>query len=117
MFVLKLFREDLDWGLLELDALRDRSEVDDSLFLTLTNFGLHGLHHLLPTVDHDYLKLCEPVFIETCREFNVDIGKVKSWDLAKGSYRQLVRTHTLANYRGGPDCPIPAVIQNSKKSE
>ena len=72
---------------------------------------------MMPTVDHDYLKLCEPAFIETCREFNVDIGKVKSWDLAKGSFQQLLRTSALANYRGGPHCSISTVTEKSETTE
>lgn len=96
-------RQELDWGLMELDAVRDRELIDDSLFLVLVSFGSHGLHHLLPTVDHAYLDLCLPAFLETCREFGVDSCKLSQWELVKGQYRQLVRTEPRVNYRGGPD--------------
>ncbi|XP_014212315.1 cytochrome b5-related protein-like isoform X2 [Copidosoma floridanum] len=94
-------RQDPDWGLMELDAVRDRYVIDDSTFLALTNFGLHGLHHLLPTVDHDYLELCQQAFRDTCREFGVDIKQFSSWELIKGQYQQLARNQIKANHRGG----------------
>ncbi|NP_001136324.1 cytochrome b5-related-like isoform X1 [Nasonia vitripennis] len=97
-------RKDPDWGLMQLDATRDRKVIDDSLFLVLTNFGSHGMHHLLPTVDHAYLELCVPAFIETCREFGVEIEKYSSWELIKGQFQQLMRIQPRKNYRGGPDC-------------
>ena len=92
-------RDDLDWGLMELDAVRDRKIIDDSTFLILTNFGLHGLHHLLPTVDHAHLELCLPAFQETCREFGIDTDKFSSWELVKGQYQQLARANPKLNYR------------------
>lgn len=96
-------RKDLDWGLMELDAVRDRKIIDDSLFLVLTNFGSHGLHHLLPTVDHANLELCLPAFHETCREFGIDSEKLSSFELVKGQYLQLLRANPRLNFRSGPD--------------
>ncbi|KAJ8680520.1 hypothetical protein QAD02_016307 [Eretmocerus hayati] len=96
-------REDLDWGLMELDAVRDRKVIDDSLFLVLTNFGSHGMHHLLPTVDHANLELCLPAFYETCREFGVDSEKLSQWQLIKGQYAQLLRSEPRLNARGKTD--------------
>ncbi|XP_015597306.1 cytochrome b5-related protein [Cephus cinctus] len=84
-------RKDLDWALLELDAVRDRYLIDSSLFLTLTNFGTHTLHHLLPTVDHDYLRRCWPALKETCEEFNIPFKKMTQWELTKGQFQQLLR--------------------------
>ncbi|XP_063983711.1 cytochrome b5-related protein-like isoform X2 [Diachasmimorpha longicaudata] len=92
-------RKDLDWGLLEMDAVRDREVVDDSYILTLTQFGLHSLHHLLPTVDHSYLPLCLPALEDTCREFGVDLGKLTPWELIKGQFRQLRRVEVKTNHR------------------
>lgn len=92
-------REDLDWGLLEMDAVRDREVIDESIFLVLTNFGSHTLHHLLPTVDHYYLSLCLPAFVETCKEFNVSQEKWSQWELVKGQFQQLARTEGKKNHR------------------
>ncbi|XP_015115059.1 cytochrome b5-related protein [Diachasma alloeum] len=92
-------REDLDWGLLEMDAVRDREIVDDSYFLALTQFGLHSLHHLMPTVDHSYLHLCLPALEDTCREFGIGLGRFTPLELMKGQFRQLRRVETKTNYR------------------
>ncbi|XP_070153067.1 cytochrome b5-related protein isoform X3 [Polyergus mexicanus] len=94
-----IYRNDLDWGLLEMDAVRDREVIDDSTFLALTNFGSHTLHHLLPTVDHHYLQLCVPAFLQTCEEFGLNSDKWTQWELLKGQFRQLVRTETKKNHR------------------
>lgn len=93
------FRDDYDWGVLELDAVRERKVIDDSNFLVLTNFGLHGLHHLLPTVDHCYLSLCVNAFEETCKEFNISIEKFTQWELVKGQFKQLARKKPKKNFR------------------
>ncbi|XP_058803278.1 cytochrome b5-related protein-like [Phymastichus coffea] len=96
-----VYRKDLDWALMQLDAVRDRNVVDDSLFLVLTYFGSHALHHLLPTVDHAYLELCIPAFNETCREFGVHTERLSQWELIKGQYKQMMRNEPRINYRGG----------------
>lgn len=92
-------RDDLDWGLLELDAVRERKVIDDSNFLVLTNFGLHGLHHLLPTVDHSYLHLCIPAFEKTCKEFGISTEKFTQLELVSGQFKQLVRKEPKLNCR------------------
>ncbi|XP_011307350.1 cytochrome b5-related protein isoform X3 [Fopius arisanus] len=92
-------RNDLDWGLLEMDAVRDREIVDDSYFLTLTQFGLHSLHHLMPTVDHAYLHLCLPALEDTCREFGIGTRRFTPLELIKGQFRQLRRVQVKTNYR------------------
>ncbi|XP_072746217.1 cytochrome b5-related protein-like isoform X1 [Anoplolepis gracilipes] len=94
-----IYRNDLDWGLLEMDSVRDREVIDDSIFLALTNFGSHTLHHLLPTVDHHYLGLCMPAFLQTCKEFGLNSDKWTQWELIKGQFRQLARTETKKNHR------------------
>lgn len=88
---------------MELDAVRDRHVIDDSLFLVLTNFGSHGLHHLLPTVDHANLEYCVDAFRDTCHEFGINIDKLSQWELIKGQYKQLMRSGPRINYRGRTD--------------
>ncbi|XP_003706258.1 cytochrome b5-related [Megachile rotundata] len=92
-------REDLDWGLMELDAVRERKVIDDSDFLVLTTFGLHGLHHLLPTVDHSYLPLCVPAFEQTCKEWGISTEKFTAWEHVKGQFKQLLRKEVKKNIR------------------
>lgn len=94
-----IYRNDLDWGLLELDAVRERKVIDDSDFLVLTNFGQHHLHHLLPTVDHTYLPLCNDAFLKTCKEFGISTEKYTQWELVKGQFQQLLRMEPKKNHR------------------
>lgn len=93
------FRPDLDWGLLELDAVRERRVIDESDFLVLTNFGQHHLHHLLPTVDHTYLPLCIDALEKTCKEFGISTEKFTQWELVKGQFQQLLRREPKKNHR------------------
>ena len=88
---------------MEIDATRDRINVDESFFLVLTNFGEHAIHHLIPTVDHAYLHICSPIFNEICEEFGIYNQKVSSWELMKGAIKQLSRHEPRVNYRGAPD--------------
>lgn len=95
-----IYRKDLDWGLLTLDTVRGRDVIDDSAFLTLTHFGAHILHHLLPTVDHAYLPLCENAFYETCQEFNINgPDRLNSLELMKGQFLQQIRSNKVNNSR------------------
>lgn len=82
-------RDNPDWGLCQLDAVRDRMEVTGNLFLVSTTFGDHSLHHLLPTVDHSKLEYLYPAFFETCKEFNIPFQFVRQWELVCGKYLQL----------------------------
>lgn len=92
-------RKNLDWGLLSMDAVRDRKVIDEYLFFVLMNFGSHTLHHLLPTVDHAYLPLCLPAFQQTCEEFGVDYDSWTSWKMFKGQFQQLKRIEPKENKR------------------
>lgn len=94
-----IYRDDLDWGLLELDAVRDRKIIDEVPFLVLTSFGSHTLHHLLPTVDHHYLPLAAPALLQTCEEFGIKNDQWTIWELVKGQFRQLSRNQPRKNYR------------------
>lgn len=94
-------RDNLDWGLLQLDTIRDRSIVDDIYFLSLTHFGLHTLHHLLPTVDHYYLHLCRGAFEKTCQEFGIKNDVLTPWEAIKGQFKQLARLKAYKNWRWG----------------
>lgn len=94
------FRENPDWGLCQLDAVRDRIEVKGNLFLVCTTFGDHSLHHLLPTVDHSKLDALYPAFFETCHEFNIPFEFLSQWELTRGTYQQLARNEPNPNPPG-----------------
>ncbi|XP_044729643.1 cytochrome b5-related protein-like, partial [Chrysoperla carnea] len=84
-------REDRDWGLGQLDAVMDRTDINGNQFLVLTNFGEHALHHLFPTVDHALLPKLLPVVKETMKEFNVELRMKSQLELIIGQFKQLIR--------------------------
>jgi len=55
-------RADYDWGICQIDAVRDYIEINSSEFLGLVTFGDHCLHHIFPTIDHWNLHHLYPVF-------------------------------------------------------
>ena len=85
-----------DWGLCQLDAVRDRRDVNGNLLAELISYGNHVLHHLFPTVDHGLLSLLQDDFMETCRKFHVDNPEqfqqsLTQWDRYTGMLEQLAR--------------------------
>uniref|UniRef100_A0A1B6CDY8 Cytochrome b5 heme-binding domain-containing protein n=2 Tax=Clastoptera arizonana TaxID=38151 RepID=A0A1B6CDY8_9HEMI len=80
-----------DWGLNQIDAVGDRTEFKHSLFVALTTYGHHTLHHLFPTVDHGHLAEIYPILEKTCQEFDCPLTIKSSWDLFMGQYQQLMR--------------------------
>lgn len=74
-----------------MDAVMDRSDINSSHFLVLTNFGEHTLHHLFPTVDHGKLRHLYPVFLNTCEEFGVQFKVSSQVKLVMGQFRQLAK--------------------------
>lgn len=84
-------KDELDWGIFQLDAVMDRKDITGSSFLVLTNFGDHALHHLFPTIDHGKLKYLYPIFLETCKQFGIEWRLSSQMELVKGQYRQLAR--------------------------
>lgn len=85
------FRKDRDWGLYQLDTVRDRKEIKGLLPFVLILFGDHTLHHMFPTVDHAYLYPLYPILEETCKEFNIDFQLTTITDLIVGQFKQLSR--------------------------
>lgn len=85
------FRLDRDWGLAQLDTVRERPAVNSSLFAALTNFGYHNLHHLFPAVDHSRLPLLYPALKKTCEEFHVSFAEYSLLEMYKGQFQQIAR--------------------------
>lgn len=84
-------REDRDWGLNQIDAVRSRPD-ERNQFIVLTTFGEHTLHHLFPTVDHCYLHVAHEVFERVCKQFNIRVDTKTGLQLMKGQMAQLRRT-------------------------
>jgi len=87
----RCFRLDRDWGLAQLDTVRERPAVNSTLFAALTNFGYHGLHHLFPAVDHSRLPLLYPALKKTCEEFRVSFAEYSMLEMYKGQFQQIAR--------------------------
>ncbi|XP_044758459.1 cytochrome b5-related protein-like [Coccinella septempunctata] len=84
-------KEEMDFGVFQMDAVSDRREINRSPFLVITHFGDHALHHLFPTIDHGKLKFLYPTFIKTCEEFGVEWRCSSQLEMVKGQYLQLTR--------------------------
>lgn len=84
--------DEMDWGVFQLDAVMDKKDITGSHFLVLTNFGDHALHHLFPTIDHGQLEYLHPYFQEVCEKFGLEWRRTSTMELAKGQFRQLVKT-------------------------
>ncbi|XP_021912902.1 cytochrome b5-related protein-like isoform X1 [Zootermopsis nevadensis] len=93
-------RADRDWGICQIDAVKDRTEINSSKFLVLVTFGEHCLHHMFPTIDHWYLHRLYPVFYDTCKEFGITHRTGTVLDLLKGQFLQLARTEPNPNPPG-----------------
>ncbi|KAB0793079.1 hypothetical protein PPYR_12699 [Photinus pyralis] len=81
----------VDWGTYQLDAVGDKTGVVNTHFLGLISFGDHGLHHLLPTLDHGAFQHLYPVFWETLKEFNLFLRVMRKRDMWVGYFDQLRR--------------------------
>ncbi|KAI4456667.1 cytochrome b5-related protein-related [Holotrichia oblita] len=79
----------MDWGLHQMDSVRDRLEITGSHFLVLTTFGDHTLHHLFPTIDHGRLNYLYPIFHEVCAHFGMEMKMSTQIDLTVGQFQQL----------------------------
>jgi len=87
-------REELDWGLCQMDSTNDLNKrAWGGLFLVAASFGDHLMHHYFPTVDHSRLDLLYPALAETCQEFGIKtpvFGNISIF--AKEMHLQLART-------------------------
>lgn len=86
----------MDFGIFQMNALIDRNDIKRSHFLCLTQFGNHTLHHMFPTLDHGYLPQLNELFLDTCREFEIELRGFAWWPLIVGQFQQLKRTKTIS---------------------
>ena len=83
-------RQDPDWGLHQVDTVRDLEKP--WLPLVLITFGDHLLHHLFPAVDHSRLPLLYPALYQTLDEFNVKYPTRNLPEMVTGLNSQLRKT-------------------------
>ena len=91
LFLSYLYRADRDFGLGQIDAVRDHVEFAHNPFIVLVTFGEHCLHHLFPTIDHTNLHHFYPVFHETCKKCGVKYKPLKFLELWKGQFQLLAK--------------------------
>ncbi|XP_059052809.1 cytochrome b5-related protein-like [Achroia grisella] len=70
-----------DWGVHEVEAVIDRTDINDNLFKVMTFFGDHTLHHLFPTLDHGLLPYLYPVFLKNVEKFKVKFRTTTQFNL------------------------------------
>jgi hypothetical protein len=87
--------ESLDFGLYQLATTVDRIEPNSNLFMSLTFFGDHSLHHLFPVLDHALLPFLEKEFLETCMEFQIELRKFTFFESVVEQFKQLARTEVI----------------------
>jgi fluoride ion exporter CrcB/FEX len=104
-----------DFGLVQLDAVRDRRGVNENLLLVSVSFGAHALHHCFPTIDHSRLPLLVPVFLRTCREFGYAWQLKSAYAMASGKFTQLRRQHV--HLSGGGSGASGADAADAKKQQ
>lgn len=85
----------LDFGIYQMAATIDRIEFNSNLFLALTHFGHHTMHHLFPTLDHAILPYLYDEFVQTCNEFEEEIRKFSIWEGVKEQLKQMSRTKVI----------------------
>lgn len=88
-------REELDFGIYQLETVMDRSDLKVSDFLVLTHFGHHALHHLFPTLDHGMLPHLYDIFYETCAEFETVLSECSWFHHLVGQHKQLARIESF----------------------
>lgn len=81
----------MDYGIFQMNANIDRSNVKSNRFLNLTLFGYQTLHHLFPTLDLNILPQLSELFEDTCMEFNIQVRELSWWALMVGGFQQLAR--------------------------
>lgn len=68
----------MDFGIIQMISNVDRADLKSNHLMNLIQFGHNTLHHLFPSLDHALLPQLRPVFLETCREFEVKMRE-QSW--------------------------------------
>lgn len=86
-----MYSKSKDFGIFQLNCVIDRRDLKQNQFYTLIAFGHHTLHHFFPTLDHGILPQLHEIFLETCKEFEIELREYSWWPLIVGQFEQLVR--------------------------
>lgn len=88
--------QSLDFGIFQLGATIERIETNGYLFISLTHFGDHCLHHMFPTVDHALLPQLRDVLLQTCKEFNLEVRECHWYQCIIPQFKQLARSEKMS---------------------
>lgn len=81
----------MDWGIYCLDTVVDNSAVSHNHLASLTHFGNHLMHHLVPTIDHGVAPQLYPILFETMTDFETEFEEYP-WSMhIFGQLRQLAK--------------------------
>jgi len=85
----------MDFGIFQMNAVIDRIDIKRNKFLSLIMFGNQILHHMFPTVDQSLLPQLNELFLDTCREFQIQLRELPWWSLVVGHFHQLQRENPI----------------------
>lgn len=85
----------LDYGIYQLAATIERHEAGSNLFMSLTHFGDHILHHFFPALDHSLLPQFRELALKTCLEFHEELRTCSLLEAFVDQIKQLSRTETI----------------------
>lgn len=86
----------LDYGLYQMATTMERKGVNANLFISLTYFGDHLMHHLFPSLDHALLPQLHDVLFETLKEFHEEYRECSFLGAIIGQFRQLGRSEAIS---------------------
>lgn len=81
----------MDWGIYCLDTVVDNSTIRNNHLASLTHFGNHAMHHLVPTIDHGVVSQLYPILLDTMVEFETEFEEYPWYVLIIGQLKQLAR--------------------------
>lgn len=81
----------MDWGIYCLDTVIENSDVRQNHLASLTHFGNHLMHHLVPTIDHGVAAQLYPTLFETMAEFETEFEEYPWSVLIYGQLEQLAK--------------------------
>jgi fatty acid desaturase len=83
--------DNFDFGIYQVRSVIERTGAKANLFMSLTTFGDHILHHLFPSIDQALLPQLNDILFETCKEFREEIREYSIFDGFVGQFQQLER--------------------------
>lgn len=81
----------MDWGIYCLDTVVDNSAISHNHLASLSHFGNHVMHHLLPTIDHGIAVELYSVLFETMADFETEFEEYPWFYHIFGQLKQLTR--------------------------